>query len=216
MNHAYKIGIIEDDVLLAGLLKDLLEADTRVHAVYCAGELQSGLTLIKTQPLEFLIVDIGLPDGDGIEAIYAARSKLPNCKIVVYSVFDDDARLFRALQAGAHGYVQKQDTQQDFLSALLDAQAGATVSPAIAKRMLEFFSGMLEKPLPVEASTSVLSVREMEVLKHVSLGRSLVEIAQIMQISHHTVKTYLRRVYEKLEVNSKLQAIQKARDNLWI
>ncbi|WP_018986975.1 response regulator transcription factor [Methylophilus methylotrophus] len=212
----YKIGIIEDDALLAEALKVHLESDERVYSVFSTHALASGLGLIESEPLDFLIVDIGLPDGDGVSAIYQARSCQPACKIIVYSVFEDDARLFKALQAGAHGYIQKQDTHHDLLTTLLNVQEGATVSPAIAKRMLAFFSSMSDPFAPVDAAKGLLSARETQVLKHVSQGKSLSEISVMMELSHHTVKTYLRRVYEKLEVNSKLQAIEKAKNNFWI
>lgn len=216
VNSNYKIGIIEDDALLAQMLRTLLQADHRVESVILAHDLREGLDLIATRSMDFLIVDIGLPDGDGTSAIQQVRKIQPDCTVMVYSVFEDDARLFKALQAGAHGYIQKQDATEGLLETLLNRQDGCVVSPAIAKRMVGFFAEIVLPTASTTADKNILSARENEVLVFISQGKSLNEISRVMGLSQHTTKTYLRRIYEKLEVNSKLLAVQKAKKNFWI
>jgi DNA-binding NarL/FixJ family response regulator len=142
----------------------------------------------------------------GLDGIPLIREKAPEVCIVVLTVFEDDEKLFRAICAGANGYLLKTQSGQEIIQSVRDAlDGGAPMSPRIARRVL----GMFAKLAP-RRSDYGLSERERAVLEYVVEGLLKKEIAQKMELSIHTVDSHLRRIYEKLHVNSRSGAVRKA------
>jgi DNA-binding NarL/FixJ family response regulator len=179
----------------------------------CAN-LTEGLSQIRAKDFDVLVVDLGLPDGSGMEAIRAARQFRPQADILVATVFDDERSVVSAICAGATGYVVKDSTAPEWLSAMTELRAGnSPISPKIARHILR----RVQQPsifLPDESSpldgTQALSSRETEVLRLVAKGFSLVEVAQLLQVSHTTVRSHAKNIYRKLEVHSRGEAVFEA------
>lgn len=192
------------------------------HAV-CT--LAQGLRLLDLPPADVLLVDLGLPDGSGIDMIAAATLRWPTCAIMVNSTFADQAHVMAAIDAGAVGYLLKDSAAHDIMEEIRHLLAGGSpISPLIARQILKRFRGVGAEPTRPTATRPVnppasgvqpevtrLSPRETIVLTYFTKGFSAQEIAALLQISHPTVLTYIRRIYAKLNVRSKAEAIYEAR-----
>lgn len=183
-----------------------------------ARTLAQGLALLEQPPADVLIVDLGLPDGSGIDVIRLARQKWPACHSMVSTTFGDESHVIRALEAGAYGYLLKDSSPDQLVAEIRNLHAGGSpVSPLIARLLMKRF----HQPGGALAATSgggdhdkqtiALSAREHEVLGHITKGFTSNEIAEFMQVSYHTVQTYVRRIYEKLNVSSRSEAVYEAR-----
>jgi DNA-binding NarL/FixJ family response regulator len=155
---------------------------------------------------QLLLLDIGLQGMSGLDGIPLIREKAPEVCIVVLTVFEDDEKLFRAICAGANGYLLKSQSGGEIMQSVRDALAGGSpMSPRIARRVLEMFAKLAPRKTDYG-----LSERERAVLELVVEGLLKKEIAQKMELSIHTVDSHLRRIYEKLHVNSRSGAVRKA------
>ena len=153
---------------------------------------------------QLALVDLGLPDGDGTALIRPLAQRCPGCTIVVTTLFGDDAHVFPALRAGAHGYLLK-DQPEERLAAALDGilRGEPPLSPAIAKRLLRAFQPMDPDPSP---GAETLTARERDVLVLVAEGRSNRDIGRILSIGERTVQTHLGNILTKLDLESRTQA----------
>ena len=177
--------------------------------------------LEPAQQPELVLMDIDMPVMDGIEAIAAGTIKYPHIRFLVLTVFDDDEKIFRAIQAGASGYLLKDDPAAQLIDAITSAIEfnAVPMSPAIARKTLQW---MRNSPQAPAAGTSnhvpneLLSDREIEILKLMVEGLDYKKIAEKLFISPHTVRTHTSKIYEKLHVNSKAQAISMAHKFKWV
>lgn len=185
-----------------------------------AATLQTGLAMLRdAAPADILVVDLGLPDGSGIDAIHAARAAWPRCEIMVATVFGDESHVMRSIAAGATGYLLKDSSAADIVRELRSLHLGGSpMSPLIARQVLmRMRAPVSEAPAPPQPSpqsatpTAALSPREYQVLTDITRGFSHDEIAQRLGVSRHTLLTYVRRIYVKLDVHSKVEAINVAR-----
>ncbi len=190
---------------LANLLRERFPGVEVVHAATLAESLR---LLDKGFVADLALVDLGLPDGNGTTLIQALAQRQPGCTVVVTTLFGDDAHVFPALRAGAHGYLLK-DQPEDKLTAALDGilRGEPPLSPAIAQRLLRVFNAPPERAHP---DAEQLTAREREVLVLVSKGCRLPELAERLQISRHTVSDHLKHIYRKLKVNSRAEATLEA------
>lgn len=158
---------------------------------------------------EIALIDLGLPDGSGIEVIQMMSLRSPATLCIVASIFDDDRHVFPALRAGARGYLLKDQPIEVIVRALKGVAAGEPpISPAIARRMLNHFSPTQNQG----TAASPLTERETEVLQLIAKGMTLVESARLLGISHHTVTGYVKEIYRKLNVSSRAEATLLARE----
>jgi DNA-binding NarL/FixJ family response regulator len=216
---AARIVLVEDDERFRAAFAAAISTtkDLVVHAQ--AATLRDGMALLSGPPADVLLVDLGLPDGSGIELIRAARAAWPTCEIMVTSVFGDEAHVLLSIQAGAAGYLLKDSEPDRIVDQIRELRAGGSpISPLIARQVLLRFrvgaAGAQPPPAPPPAVApveSTLSAREREVLEYITKGFAYDEIARLLQVSRHTVLTYVRRIYAKLQVNSKTEAVYEAR-----
>jgi DNA-binding NarL/FixJ family response regulator len=165
------------------------------------------LALYPEAPPALILLDIGLRGMSGLDGIPLFKKRSPGTPIVVLTVFEDDDKLFRAICSGANGYLLKIQAAEELLHAVYAALAGgAPMTPKIARRVLEMFANLA----PKKQADYGLSGREMEVLQCIVEGLLKKQIAERLQLSAHTVDSYLRRVYEKMHVNSRSNAVSKA------
>jgi len=204
MSHVW---IIDDHNSMRSSLSRLLASAQEVTSVETFASCEDALAKLAGGPdPQLLLLDIGLQGMSGLDGIPLIREKAPEVCIVVLTVFEDDEKLFRAICAGANGYLLKTQSGQEIIQSVRDAlDGGAPMSPRIARRVL----GMFAKLAP-RRSDYGLSERERAVLELVVEGLLKKEIAQKMELSIHTVDSHLRRIYEKLHVNSRSGAVRKA------
>jgi len=201
-----EVSIIEDDVpareILAGWIR-------RADGFRCISEFddaESALAQLPQEKPSVVLVDINLPGMNGIECVRRLKPRLPGTQFVMVTVYEDANHIFNALSAGASGYLLKQMRRNDLLAALKEVHAGGSpMSSQIARRVVQSFqrTGM------ESSDAEDLSPREREVLELLARGYLYKEIANMLQISVQTVNTYIRRIYEKLHVRSRAQAVAK-------
>lgn len=208
------VVMVEDDAKLRDALAQSIRAAPDLWLMAAAPDATSALQVLAEQHPHVLLVDLNLPDRPGLEVIRHAAQHLPDCDIMVITVFGDERHVIESIEAGATGYLLKDSLPVDFCEQIRLLHAGASpISPLIARRVL----ARLQPPRgqPPEAGTataaSVLSEREREVLNLVTKGYNLKEIAGLLMVSPHTVMTYVKRIYRKLQVNSKTEAVYEAR-----
>tara|TARA_R110002073_G_scaffold48144_3_gene129633 strand:- start:15575 stop:16225 length:651 start_codon:yes stop_codon:yes gene_type:complete len=176
--------------------------NTEITAATCFNEAK---TLIESNSWDLLLIDLGLPDGDGTDLIPLAKQLHPAAHCVVTTIFDDADHLFPALRAGADGYLLKDEEDQVFADNLAGILSGRPpLSASIATQMLHLF-----RPQRNQESVS-LSPREEQMLVLISKGYSSREASSALSISYHTGAGYLKSVYQKLQVNSRAEATVKA------
>ncbi len=207
-NPSYRLVLVEDDSEALSYLVSVFEGDERFTIVATCDLFQSGLDALREHRPDILLTDLGLPDGSGEDLIrYITQQELATQAMVI-SGFQDEHRVFAALEAGACGYIHKQDRQQDVADAVdLMMLGGSPISPVIARLMLKRFP-------PQQAQTTalpeVLTERQIRILRFVSQGFSSREIGEKLGISYYTVTTHIKNIYSKLQVNCRAEAINEA------
>jgi DNA-binding NarL/FixJ family response regulator len=200
-----RVAIIEDHAGFRESVTFMLEATEGFSVV---GAFRSAEEAFRTMSeADVLLCDINLPGMSGIDAVPKLRNMFPDMRIIMVTVFDDDTNIFRAIVAGADGYVLKKTAPVRLLQAIEDAAAGGSpMSPTVARQALELFKARV----PHAKGESVLSNRELEILSCLVKGMSNEEISEKLFISRATVRNHIRHIYEKLHVHSKSQAVVKA------
>jgi DNA-binding NarL/FixJ family response regulator len=200
------VSIIEDDIpareIIAGWIR-------RADGFRCASEHGSAESALESLPKEkpnVVLVDINLPGLSGIECVRRIKPIMPDTQFVMVTVYEDADHIFNALAVGASGYLLKQTSRANLLAALKDVQAGGSpMSSNIARKVVQSF----RRKVGDTASGDDLSPRESEVLELLARGYLYKEIADSLGIGVATVNTYIRRIYEKLHVRSRAQAVAK-------
>jgi len=210
------VAIVEDDPGFRDALSRVVQAAPDMRLAGMAGTRAEGLAMLQGPPADVLLVDLGLPDGLGIDVIRAAALQWPSCSVMVSTNFGDETHVMRSIEAGAAGYLLKDSSPTKMIDEIRSlASGGSPISPIIARQVLARFrqgnasSASTQEPVP--DSSSLLSAREKEVLDFITRGFTTHEIAKLMQLSHFTVRAFVRRIYSKLKVTSKAEAIYEAR-----
>lgn len=160
---------------------------------------------------DIALIDLGLPDGSGVDVIERLQRLSPQTLCIVASIYDDDGHIFPALRAGARGYLLKDMPVAHIVESLTGIAAGEPpLSPAIARRMLAFFQPPLSAA--VSPGEAALTARETEVLRFIAKGMTQGETGQLLGISQYTVAGYVKDIYRKLNVSSRAEAALRARD----
>ena len=202
------------------LLEDLPEIRTWLKALVLqvfpgaqvseASRVHDALGLVSAIPFQLALVDLGLPDGSGVDVVTALRESQPEAQSVVVTIHDDDEHLFPALQAGAFGYILKEQPRQLIAEQLQRIGSGEPpLSPSIARRVIAYFAAQ-EKPQADLMPHVQLTERESEVLLRVAKGFTLPEIGVQLSLSRHTIADYVKQIYRKLNVSSRAEAALEA------
>jgi DNA-binding NarL/FixJ family response regulator len=205
-----RLLIVEDDAVFRAELRRVITSAEDLQLIGEAGDLASGVLLLAERP-DVLLVDLGLPDGNGIELIREAARRLPMLEIMVITVFGDEASVLDSIAAGATGYLLKDVPAADIVEHVRQLRSGGSpISPVIARQLLNRLPRHeLRAPPPGEQVS--LSEQETRVLGYAATGLSYEEIAAVMRISRHSVQTYVKRAYRKLHVHTKVEALAEAR-----
>lgn len=198
-----KIALVLDDVPEAqAWLSDALASAFSGIALHCVSNLAEARAWLAVHLApDLALIDLGLPDGSGVELIAELNQAAPQTLCVVASIFDDDKHLFPALRAGAQGYLLKDQPQAQIIELLRGIADGRPpLSPAVARKMLGYFQP------PAQQENTPLTKRESDVLRCIAKGLSLPESARLLNISAHTVSGYVKEIYKKLNVSSRAEA----------
>jgi DNA-binding NarL/FixJ family response regulator len=178
-----------------------------------ASRVHDALELVSAVKFDLALVDLGLPDGSGVDVVTKLRDQQPEAQSVVVTIHDDDEHLFPALQAGAFGYILKEQARELITEQLQRISQGEPpLSPSIARRVMAYFT---EKSKPAQAQNNLLpnvslTERESEVLLRVAKGYTLPEIGVQLGLSRHTIADYVKQIYRKLNVSSRAEAALEA------
>jgi len=202
------IILVEDDAAIRAQIAHAINESSEYELLNESETMAGGLSAINRYSADILVTDLGLPDGSGVDIIQLFHHKYPQNDVLVISGFQDEHQVFSALEAGAKGYVLKHTQNIEVIPALdMMCEGGAPISPIIAKLMLNRFNDTTQAVLQNETLTE----RQIKILKFVSQGFSSKEISEKLSISYYTVTTHIKHIYEKLQVNSRIEAIQEAR-----
>jgi DNA-binding NarL/FixJ family response regulator len=203
------VYIVEDDEVTRRSLCERMRAHGGLTVDVAVGTCAEVRAALRQGRPDVLLVDLGLPDGNGVDVIAEAATRHPGLAIMVITVFGDERRVVRAIKAGATGYLLKDDPTHEIGAAIqLLLDGGSPISPAIARHLIRLFQPAAAEPRA--AQSGHLTVREQEVLGLAAKGFSYAEIAQMLGLSANTIASYTKHIYEKLAVGSRAEAIYEA------
>jgi DNA-binding NarL/FixJ family response regulator len=203
---ATTVSIVEDNDQLRGTLARVIN---RADGFRCLSQYADGEAALEGLPKErpdVVLMDINLPGMNGVECVRRLKPLLPETQVVMLTAYEDTENIFNSLAAGASGYLLKRTSSAELLEAIRDVQKGGSpMTTHIARKVVQSFQKAGTSPKPTEN----LSSREQEVLDCLSQGFLYKEIAEKLGISYETVHTYIRRIYEKLQVRTRTEAVAK-------
>jgi DNA-binding NarL/FixJ family response regulator len=207
-----EVVIVEDQREVREGLALLISAMEGYRCSRTFGTMEAALEAMEQKPADLVLLDIGLPGMDGIEGTRRLKARHPQMEILILSVYGDDERIFRAICAGASGYLLKSTPPVRILEAIREAlNGGAPMSPEIARRVMELF----RNHRPPAGAEHHLSPQEAQLLRLLVEGHYYKTAAAEMGVSVHTVVTYIKNIYRKLHVHSKSEAVAKALREGW-
>lgn len=203
----YKILILEDNYLMQENLKALLEMEGSFSVVGMYDNAKQIVRLYEQHLPDIVISDIDMPDVNGLEGLKLLKEKYPDSKVLILTVFEDNDKVLNAICLGASGYVLKSSSPAKIKEAIVDViNGGSPLTPSIAKKILRYFP---KKNFAENDALSSLSEKEKEVLELLARGYSYKMIASELDKSIETVRTQIRKIYRKLNVQSNAEAIIK-------
>ena len=198
-----KVSIVEDDARVRQSLSALIDGSEGFRCMGAHGDVKEALRKIPSSHPDVILLDINLPGVSGIECIPELKRLVPTGKILMFTVYEDEENLYRALRAGANGYLLKRTPPTKLLEAISDVHAGnAAMSSQIARLVVKYFHELGPTNVPENLTT-----RELDILRHLAKGYQNKEIANLCCIGFDTVRSHLRNIYEKLHVNSRTEAV---------
>ncbi|VGO13440.1 Transcriptional regulatory protein DegU [Pontiella desulfatans] len=209
MSEAVTIAIVDDHKSTRELIADLVRDESRFECVGLFPDFDAAIKGLPNLKPSIVLMDINLPGKNGIECVQELKPLMPDTDFVILTAYDQTDYIFKALSSGAVGYLLKRSIVSELIPSLEEVAAGGSpMDSDIARKVVQSFTrGGNETSQSDEFST--LSGREMEVLSRLARGRLCKEIADELDISVNTVNTYLRRIYEKLQVHSRAEAVAK-------
>jgi len=201
------VSIVEDQEPLRNTLARVLNRAEGFKCISHFGSAEEAIKEIPKNPPELVLMDINLPGLNGVECVRQLKEKLPKLVILMLTVYEDTENIFNALAAGAAGYMLKRTPRSELLDAIKEAQRGGSpMTTHIARLVVQSFQKPVQAPDP---GLENLSPREQEVLDCLAQGLIYKEIADKIGISYETVHTYIRRIYEKLQVRTRTEAVAR-------
>src|SRR2546430_1817823 len=200
------VSIVEDNEQLRATLARVISRADGFECVSHHATAEAALEALPDEKPEVVLMDINLPGMNGVECVRRLKQILPNVLVVMLTVYEDTENIFKALAAGASGYLLKRTKSAELLEAIREVhRGGSPMTTHIARKVTQSF----QKAGPSSQPTENLSQREQEVLDCLSQGFLYKEIAEKLGISYETVHTYIRRIYEKLQVRTRTEAVAK-------
>jgi len=202
--------LADDHTILRQGLRRIIEADSELTVVAEAGSGAEAITLAELHRPDVAVMDIAMKELNGIEATMQIQRRSPDTAVLILSMFSDDRYVMRAVKAGARGYLLKDSVEDDLLKAIRATHAGHSYfSPQIARTLLDAYARGLNTQ-EVEDRYELLTTRERQIYQLLAEGRSNKEIAQLLELSLHTVETHRVRIMEKMDVHSAAELVLSA------
>lgn len=211
------VALVEDEPEVLATVVRVIGANPKLKLLRTCTTALDMMRWLAKNPVDVLLVDLGLPDRPGTEVITLCRSLQPDCVVMVLSIFGDAIHMVQAFEAGARGYLLKDGTEDELAKHVLDLRAGGSpMSPMIASQLLTRWQQASRKPAatktpPKGQPIDTLSKRELEVLQLVSRGCTYQETGDHLGIHTTTVQAHVRNIYSKLDVHNKAEALFEAR-----
>ncbi len=206
MNNLNSILLIEDFADIRRWLVGLLREAFGEVSITEAATVAQAVSRLEAQSFDLAVIDLNLPDGTGVDILRRIKAQGSSAYCVVATAYDDDAHLLSALNAGADGYLLKDQTVEQLIRDLHGILNGSPpLSPPVARRIMQ-----LAKQHPPVSLAVPLTVREEEVLTYIAKGLNRTEIAQVLGVSSHTITTHVRSIYSKLDISSRAEAAVEA------
>lgn len=212
--------VVEDEPEFMRRFSDAVLADAGLRLAGVVGTGQAAIALLDAHAPDAMLVDLGLPDISGVEVIRHAARHHPGCDVMVVTMFGDDAHVMASIEAGATGYLLKDASSERIAAAVHELRAGGSpISPSIARRVLGHFRVAVTPPAaapraPAAAAAppvpSILTERETEILRLTAKGLNFDTIGELLEISPHTVVAHVKKIYRKLAVHSRGEAVYEA------
>ena len=210
---ATTVMLVEDDPAFLARFCSIVASAPDLSLMAAVGDLAAAKQLLATRAPDVLLTDLGLPDGSGIDLIRETARKYPATDIMVISVFGDEEHVVASIEAGATGYILKDSLADEFVALIRQLRAGGSpISPLIARHLLRRW-----RPVPGAAPAAAasgedagLSARESEVLGLIAKGFNFAEIARLLTVSPHTITAHVKKIYQKLAVHSRGEAVYEA------
>lgn len=204
--ESIRVSVVEDDARVRGSFSRLVDQSPGFSCVSQHRSAEDALDELPTVRPDVVLMDINLPGISGVDCVRRLKTLLPEAQVVMLTVYEDTDLIFGALAAGATGYLLKRTPPDELLRGIRDVhRGGSPMTSHIARKVVQSF----RQTLPENPDEGALSPREREVLDHLARGYLYKEIAAELAISYDTVHTYVRRIYEKLQVHSRTEAVAK-------
>ncbi|HZI52540.1 MAG TPA: response regulator transcription factor [Chitinophagaceae bacterium] len=208
MRKTIKVGLCEDNDYFRESLHQFIDDSPGYQISFSLSSAENILEHITNGSPETILMDIDMPQLNGIEATSLVKSNFPDINVLILTVYDDDEKIFDAILSGANGYLLKKTPPARILEAITEVQeGGASMNASIVKRVLSFFN---KKPATSASNSYTLSPRELDILKCLVNGDSYKMIGDHCNISIGTVRSHISNIYKKLHINSKSEAVAKA------
>jgi DNA-binding NarL/FixJ family response regulator len=214
------IIIVEDEPEFRRRFAQIIDSEPTMRLAGVAANKREAQVLIDREEFDVMLIDLGLPDGTGIDLIRNVSQRKPDVDIMVVTVFGDEQHVVSSIEAGATGYILKDSTPADVISCIRLLRAGGSpVSPVVARSVLRAIRSRMGgvtansntvPPRSANAENNPLSARETEILQLLAKGMSFNEIGEILGISPHTVTAHIKKIYRKLAVHSRGEAVYEA------
>lgn len=217
-----RLAIVEDDAACRQAVARAVAAAEGLCLAWAAASRAEALARLASQTpdaaLDVLLVDLGLPDGSGLDVIAAARTAQPACAVMVSTIFGDEENVLRSIEAGAMGYLLKDLSAQALVHEVRSLHAGGSpINPMVARKLLLRAAAPTAPGMPAQADAGTqLSAREAEVLRLVARGFTTDEVAGALEVSRHTVRSFVRRIYAKLQVGNRAEAVREGARQGWL
>jgi DNA-binding NarL/FixJ family response regulator len=203
-----RVLIVDDHALFRRGLQMVLSSEPDIDVVGEASDGAEALDKAKALKPHVVLMDVRMPKRSGIEAAGAIRDALPEAKILMLTMSDEEADLYEAIKAGASGYLLKEISIEEVPDAIRSVWAGQSrISPSMASKLLSEFAAMSQRGGDAKAAGAQLTPREMQVLKLVAQGLNNKDIAEKLFISENTVKNHIRNILDKLHLHSRMEAV---------
>lgn len=200
-----RVAIVEDNQTLRNSLTNLLNYTEGMQCVASLGNLMNVVSELGKSRPDIVLMDIGLPNISGIEGVRTVMNNFPAIQVLMFTVFEDEEKIFDAIRAGASGYLLKKTPPDEIIESIQQLyNGGAPMSPSIARKVIHAF-----QEAPAELEDFQLTPREKEILYSLVDGLSYKKIAEKYFISISTIRTHISNIYQKLHVNTKSQAVAK-------
>lgn len=203
MSSPISIIVVEDDPVVLNRFMTMFTTNPTFHLLAACSNAASARSVINSEQADVLLTDLGLPDGNGLDLIRQCSERHPDTQIMVISVFGDEKHVITAIEAGATGYILKDDDSMEVENAILQMCAGGSpISPAVASHLL--------KRLRPDADEVKLTKAELDILRFIAKGYTAQEAADLKHISYHTVTSHIKSIYRKLHISSRAEAVHEA------